>query len=146
MKHIDTMLSVFQRHSCICQVIIWTPEGPISYASESLIVIFLPWYNCYVYVLNDNKMFLNWKLNHIVIRGTLNIFLKTLHLHVYYKKDTKIGNQNFGYQIWFCTRLFLRFELTIYFSIGLGITVTCKINVSLRCKHCIYNTHIGSAV
>ena len=60
MKHIDTMLSVFQRHSCICQVIIWTPEGPISYASESLIVIFLPWYNCYVYVLNGNKMFLNW--------------------------------------------------------------------------------------
>ena len=61
MKHIDTMLSVFQRHSCICQVIIWTPEGPISYASESLIVIFLPWYNCYVYVLNGNKMFLNWR-------------------------------------------------------------------------------------
>ena len=60
MKHINTMLSVFQRHSCICQVIIWTPEGPISYASESLIVIFLPWYNCYVYVLNGNKMFLNW--------------------------------------------------------------------------------------
>ena len=60
MKHIDTMLSVFQRHSCICQVIIWTPEGPISYASESLIVIFLPWYNCYAYDLNGNKMFLNW--------------------------------------------------------------------------------------
>ena len=60
MKYIDTMLSVFQRHSCICQVIIWTPEGPISYASESLIVIFLPWYNCCVYVLNGNKMFLNF--------------------------------------------------------------------------------------
>ena len=60
MKYIGTMLSVFQRHSCICQVIIWTPEGPISYASESLIVIFLPWYNCCVYVLNGNKMFLNW--------------------------------------------------------------------------------------
>ena len=53
MKYIGTM------HSCICQVIIWTPEGPISYASESLIVIFLPWYNCCVYVLNGNKMFLN---------------------------------------------------------------------------------------
>ena len=63
MKYIGTMLSVFQRHNCICQVIIWTPEGPISYASESLIVIFSPWYNCCVYVLNDNKMFLNWKLN-----------------------------------------------------------------------------------
>ena len=60
MKYIGTMLSVFQRHNCICQVIIWTPERPISYASESLIVIFLPWYNCCVYVLNGNKMFLNW--------------------------------------------------------------------------------------
>ena len=60
MKYIGTMLSVFQHHNCICQVMIWTPEGPISYASESLIVIFLPWYNCCVYVLNDNKMFLNW--------------------------------------------------------------------------------------
>ena len=71
MKYIDTMLSVFQRHSCICQVIIWTPEGPISYASESLIVIFLPWYNCCVYVLNGNKMFLNWnwKLNGICKRS-----------------------------------------------------------------------------
>ena len=57
MKYIGTMLSVFQRHSCICQVIIWTPEGSISYAPESLIVIFLPWYNCFVYVLNGNKMF-----------------------------------------------------------------------------------------
>ena len=60
MKYIGTMLSVFQRHNYICQVIIWTPEGPISYASESLIVIFLPWYNCCEYVLNGNKMFLNW--------------------------------------------------------------------------------------
>ena len=25
--------------------------------------------------------------------------------YVYNKKDTKFGNQNFGYQIWFCTRL-----------------------------------------
>ena len=62
MKYIGTMLSVFQHHNCICQVIIWTPEGPISYASESLIVIFLPWYNCCVYVLNGNKMFLNLNL------------------------------------------------------------------------------------
>ena len=71
MKYIDTMLSVFERHSCICQVKIWTPEGPISYASESLIVIFLPWYNCCVYVLNGNKMFLNWnwKLNGICKRS-----------------------------------------------------------------------------
>ena len=25
--------------------------------------------------------------------------------YIYYKKDTKVGSQNFGYQIWFCTRL-----------------------------------------
>ena len=25
--------------------------------------------------------------------------------YIYHKKDTKIGSQNFGYQIWFCTRL-----------------------------------------
>ena len=58
--YIGTMLSVSQRHSCISQVIIWTPEGPISYASKSLIVIFLAWYNCCIYVLNGNKTFLNW--------------------------------------------------------------------------------------
>ena len=23
--------------------------------------------------------------------------------YIYYKKDTKVGSQNFGYQIWFCT-------------------------------------------
>ena len=40
---------------------------------------------------------------HIVIRLTLNIFLKTLHI---LQKDTEFGSQNFGYQIWFCTRLF----------------------------------------
>ena len=71
MKYIGTMLSVFQRHNCICQVIIWTPEGPISYASESHIVIFLPWYNCCVYVLNGNKMFLNWNwIGYIVVLGS----------------------------------------------------------------------------
>ena len=25
--------------------------------------------------------------------------------YIYYKKDTKVGSQNFGYQIWFCTIL-----------------------------------------
>ena len=25
--------------------------------------------------------------------------------YIYYIKDTKIGSQNFGYQIWFCTKL-----------------------------------------
>ena len=39
---------------------------------------------------------------HIIIRPTLNIFLKTLLM---LQKDTKVGSQNFGYQIWFCTRL-----------------------------------------
>ena len=24
---------------------------------------------------------------------------------MYYKKDTKVGSHNFGYQIWFCTKL-----------------------------------------
>ena len=38
----------------------------------------------------------------IIIRLMLNIFWKTL----YNKKDTKFGSQNFGYQIWFCTRLY----------------------------------------
>ena len=37
---------------------------------------------------------------------TLNIFFKTLHIHVL-RKDTKVGSQNFGYQIWFCTRLLI---------------------------------------
>ena len=73
LKYIGTMLSVFQRHNCICQVIIWTHEEPISYASESLIVIFLPWYNCCVYVLNGNKMFLIffYKLNAIFLAYVL---------------------------------------------------------------------------
>ena len=48
-------------------------EGPISYASEFL-VIFLPWYNCCVYVLNGNKMLLNW----IWIENQVT---RQLHLH-----------------------------------------------------------------
>ena len=32
------------------------------------------------------------------------MFLKTLHI---LQKDTKVGSQKFGYQIWFCTRLSL---------------------------------------
>ena len=44
-------------------------------------------------------------LFHIIIRCTLNIFLKTLHI---LQKDTKVGSQNFCYQIWFCTRLMNR--------------------------------------
>ena len=27
---------------------------------------------------------------------------------MYFKNDTKIGSQNFDYQIWFCTRLFTK--------------------------------------
>ena len=38
-----------------------------------------------------------------IIRLILNIFSKTLF--IYTKKDTKFDSQNFGYQIWFCTRL-----------------------------------------
>ena len=31
--------------------------------------------------------------------------------YLYYKKDTKVGSQNFGYQIWFCTRLISDLDL-----------------------------------
>ena len=41
-------------------------------------------------------------LYHIIIRPTLNTFLKTLLI---LKKYTKVGSLNFAYQIWFCTRL-----------------------------------------
>ena len=37
----------------------------------------------------------------IIIRLILNIFFKA----IYHKKTTKFGSQNFGYQIWFCSRL-----------------------------------------
>ena len=40
---------------------------------------------------------------YITIRLILNIFFKTLYI---WQKTTKFGSQNFGYQIWFCTRLF----------------------------------------
>ena len=33
--------------------------------------------------------------------------------YIYYKKDTKVGSQNFGYQIWFCTRLLSLLHLTL---------------------------------
>ena len=39
---------------------------------------------------------------YIIIRLILNIFFKTLYI---WQKNTKIGSKNFGYQIWFCTRL-----------------------------------------
>ena len=39
---------------------------------------------------------------HSTVRPTLNIFFKTLLI---LQKDTKVGSRNFGYQIWFCTRL-----------------------------------------
>ena len=42
-------------------------------------------------------------LYHINIRLILNIFLKTLH--ILQRRHYKFGSQNFGYQIWFCTRL-----------------------------------------
>ena len=39
---------------------------------------------------------------HIIIKFIMNIFFKTLHL---LQKDTNVGSQNFGYQLWCCTRL-----------------------------------------
>ena len=41
-------------------------------------------------------------LYHVVITPTLNIFLKITYVT---KKDTKVGSQSFGHQVWFCTRL-----------------------------------------
>ena len=35
--------------------------------------------------------------------------------YIYYKKDTKVGSQNFGHQIWFWARLF---NILIYFTAG----------------------------
>ena len=40
---------------------------------------------------------------YIIIRLILNITFKALYIYI--TKTTKFGNQNFGYQIWFCTRL-----------------------------------------
>ena len=44
---------------------------------------------------------------HIIIGLILIIFFKTQSIYVT-KKDTKFGSQNFGYQIWFCTRLLIQ--------------------------------------
>ena len=33
--------------------------------------------------------------------------------YIYYKKETKVGSQNFGYQIWFCTRLMMSVDLNV---------------------------------
>ena len=40
---------------------------------------------------------------YIIIRLILNITFKALYIYI--TKTTKFGSQNFGYQIWFCTRL-----------------------------------------
>ena len=50
-------------------------------------------------------------LYHIIIRPTLNIFWKR---YKYYKKDTKVGSQNFCYHIWFCTRLLMWHHCNIF--------------------------------
>ena len=49
---------------------------------------------------------------YIIIKLILNIFIKALYIS---QKTTKFGSQNFGYQIWFCTRLhsFVGFMLWI---------------------------------
>ena len=72
-------------------------EGPISCASESLIVIFLPWYNCCVYVLNGNKMFFElkkkWIEIHILSRHCSEWFNMLTYCDVI---DTRAGRQ----QLW----------------------------------------------
>ena len=40
--------------------------------------------------------------HHIIIRFMWTYFWEH---HIYYKKDTKVGSQNFGFQLWFCIRL-----------------------------------------
>ena len=100
---------------CICQVIIWTPEGPLSYASESLIVIFLPWYNWCVYVLNGNKMFLNWNWKNWI--NELKWFLFDEHYRSYWDIifwfmicSTVISGS------WVCSIAFLNLDKACYFS------------------------------
>ena len=51
--------------------------------------------------MGDHCTIMFYHINIIVILQ--NIFLTTLH--ILQKKPTKFGSQNFGYQIWFCTRL-----------------------------------------
>ena len=133
MKYIGTMLSVFQRHSCICQVIIWTPEGPISYASESLIVIFLPWYNCCVYVLNGNKMFLNWidqclqlwmiSLFSMCMEFKLIVLIASIFIQAWYFKNPKPFKTRIG--IW-------PIQLTIIFIVQiLFVSNVCELGNSM---------------
>ena len=39
---------------------------------------------------------------------------------MYYKKATKFGSQNFGYQIWFCTRLFTGLDTYFFLNLSVG--------------------------
>ena len=73
-------------------------------------------------------------LYHIIIRGTLNIFLKTLL--ILQKKTPKYhGSQNFGYQIWFCTRLLCCWLIVVdsilvkdpYFSLMISFFIKIQI-------------------
>ena len=62
---------------------------------------------------------------YISIRLILNIFFKALHIP---QKTTKFGSQNFGYQIWFCTRL-MRF---LYLYCTYKQAVNWRVNWLLR--------------
>ena len=46
--------------------------------------------------------------------------------YIYYKKDTKVGSQNFGYQIWFCTRLLIPKSPTGDLSTLVQVMAQCR--------------------
>ena len=119
-----TVLSVFQRHNCICQVIIWTPEGPISYASESLIIIFLPLHNCYMYMfwMAIKCFWIELRLSYHFVRiplpvrrhvsmwdkktsrlPAMSIFLCPV-LHIHSHNDVLQNSRNYSYGIFFYLR------------------------------------------
>ena len=76
-----------------------SPHLQIRHNLSGLLFADWKWLHPIVITLNPS----NTILYHIIIRGSLNIFLKTLYI---LQKDTKVGSQNFGCQTWFCTRLF----------------------------------------
>ena len=51
---------------------------------------------------------------------------------MYYKKATKFGSQNFGYQIWFCTRLIMYLSFIIEAWAGCWHCPNDLINISLK--------------
>ena len=87
-------------------------------------------------------------LYHIIITTTLNIFFFLNYL--YYKKYSKVGSQNFGHQIWFCTRLLITFVglfvcLTIRPSVSLSVfpSATGRIHSMVQCLFDGFNLYLA---